>query len=79
MTLHQLPYMSHADSLGIVLVGALVRGGKSYEAVTQEQNSSLSRLLSMLESTLKLTASDIYTHPQVSYKNASEAATSSWK
>jgi len=70
-------FPTNADSLGIELVGALVRGGKGYEAVTEAQNSSLSWILSTLESTLKLTASDIYTHPQVSYKNATEAATAS--
>ena len=60
-------------------MGALVRGGKSYETVTEAQNSSLVWLLAVLESTLSLTASDIYTHPEVSYKHPSEAATASWK
>lgn len=68
-------YPTNSDSLGIELVGAYLSKTKSYEEVTEEQNKSLVWLLSVLEDALRLSTSDVYRHPDVSYKQASEAST----
>ena len=61
------------------VVGAIVDDTTDYEPVTDAQNASLGWLLSVLENLLSLTSGDVYRHPEVAYKQASEAATASWK
>lgn len=78
-------FPSNQDSIGIELVGeALPRGNgipedkKVYEAVTSAQNDSLAWLVRELSITLKIGITEVFTHPQVSWKNPSEASTAKW-
>lgn len=71
-------YPTNEDSLGIELVGSFNARGKIYDTVTKQQNESLSWLISALQGALKLTADDVYRHPQVSHKQATEADTAGW-
>lgn len=50
-----------------------------YEAVTPLQNMSLQWLVGELYDHFSMTASDLYKHPEVSYKNPGEASTAVWK
>jgi N-acetyl-anhydromuramyl-L-alanine amidase AmpD len=70
-------FPTNSDSIGIELVGAYKEAG-GYEATTDEQNKSLAWLVAALESALKLTSDDVYRHPQVSYKQATEAQSAKW-
>lgn len=72
-------YPTNDDSLGIELVGGADADSGQYDDATREQNTSLTWLVSTLESLLKLSDSDIYRHPQVSYKQSSEASSAKWK
>jgi hypothetical protein len=49
-----------------------------YEDVTAAQQASASWLITTLEGLLSLTSADIYRHPQISYKQASEARSVQW-
>lgn len=78
-------FPSNDDSIGIELVGeALPRGNavpedqKTYEVVTNEQNASLKWLIAELTATLNVPLTEVFRHPDVSRKNASEARTASW-
>jgi N-acetyl-anhydromuramyl-L-alanine amidase AmpD len=78
-------FPSNEDSIGIELVGeALPRGNavpqdqKTYEAVTSEQNASLKWLIAELTATLSVPLTEVFRHPDVSRKNASEAKTATW-
>lgn len=72
-------YPTNDDSIGIEIVGAFDAKAKTYETVTQAQNQSLAWLVDALQSTLGLAADHVYTHPQVSYKEKTEASTAKWK
>lgn len=72
-------YPTNEDSLGIEIVGSLDSKSDSYETVNKQQNSSLTWLISVLQSSLSLSGNDVYRHPEVSYKQASEAKTAQWK
>ncbi len=76
-------YPSNADSIGIELVGMYYVDGKTndlvYENVTNEQNSSLKWLIQELSETLNVRMSEIYRHPEVGRKNATEASTARWE
>lgn len=72
-------YPTNEDSIGIEIVGAFSAKSKTYETVTTAQNQSLAWLVGALQSTLGLAADHVYTHPQVSYKEKSEASTAKWK
>lgn len=71
-------YPTNNDSIGIELVGNFDSTKKSYESVSVNQNTSLKWLVAELTKLLSLTAADIYRHPTVSRKQASEAATAAW-
>lgn len=78
-------YPSNDDSIGVELVGeALPKGDKlpeskkTYQSVTDEQNSSLKWLISELSLTLGVSMSEIFRHPDVSRKNPTEASTARW-
>lgn len=50
-----------------------------YEPLTSAQQASLQFLLVQLKETLSISASEIFRHPEVSYKNKTEAETATWK
>ena len=70
-------YPVNSDSVGIEIVGKHI-DDKQYEAVTPAQNESLKWLLGELYRHFSLTGSDVYRHPDVSYKNPGEAKGASW-
>jgi N-acetyl-anhydromuramyl-L-alanine amidase AmpD len=70
-------YPVNSDSIGIEIVGKHIN--KSYfETVTYNQNESLKTLLKILHQIFNTDESDIYTHPEVSYKHPGEASTAAW-
>jgi N-acetyl-anhydromuramyl-L-alanine amidase AmpD len=77
-------YPSNLDSIGIELVGQALPlnepnpDKRTYEPVTPAQNASLKWLIRELTATLAISMSEIFRHPTVSQKNASEAATATW-
>ena len=72
-------YPTNDDALGIELVGRFDAKSGNYDTVTRPQNESLIWLVSVLEAGLGLTNDDIYRHPQVSYKQTSEAESANWR
>ncbi|MBM9484526.1 N-acetylmuramoyl-L-alanine amidase [Pseudomonas sp. ICBG1301] len=71
-------YPMNSDSIGIELVGKHLDAVR-YEAITTMQNQSLQWLVSVLYSHFNLTAEDVYTHPQISYKHPGEASSAVWQ
>lgn len=71
-------YPMNADSLGIELVGKHL-DKTHYEKVTALQNQSLQWLVAELYGHFNLTSKDVYTHPQISYKNVDEAGSAVWQ
>ncbi|WP_157376126.1 N-acetylmuramoyl-L-alanine amidase, partial [Burkholderia ubonensis] len=75
-------YPSNSDSIGIELVGMYYMDEKTgepvYEDVTNEQNASLRWLIRELSETLDVQMSEVYRHPEVGRKNATEASTARW-
>ena len=70
-------YPVNSDSVGIELVGRHI-DDERYETVTAMQNSSLQWLVAELFSHFKITDSDVYKHPKISYKHPGEAGTAKW-
>ncbi len=73
-----LRYPSNADSIGIEIVGLFDAAKNQYESVTAQQNASLAWLVSELQIALQLQTSEVFRHPQVSYKQPSEASSAKW-
>lgn len=71
-------YPSNADSIGIEIVGGTDKDG-NYEIVGKEQNASLKWLVSNLISLLGISGNEVHRHPEISYKQSSEASTALWK
>jgi len=74
-------YPANFDSLGIEVVGKPVSGeGENaiYETVNDAQNSALKWLVYELSDTLKISMSEVFRHPEVSYKVKTEAGTEKW-
>lgn len=71
-------YPVNSDSIGIELVGKHV-DDKTYQDVTPEQNLSLQWLIDQIYKHYSLDKSDVFRHPEVSYKNPGEAAGASWR
>ena len=77
-------YPSNEDSIGIELVGQALPlsepkpDKRTYESVTQLQNDSLAWLVRALSTTLRVPMTEVFRHPQLSRKNATEAATAKW-
>jgi N-acetyl-anhydromuramyl-L-alanine amidase AmpD len=74
-------YPANFDSLGIEIVGKPTSGeGENavYEKVNDAQNSSLRWLIAELTDTLKVSMTEIFRHPEVSYKVKTEAGTARW-
>ena len=70
-------YPVNSDSIGIELVGQST-SEKTYEAVTAQQNSSLRWLVGELHERFGIASSEVYRHPDVSYKNPGEASSAQW-
>lgn len=74
-------YPANFDSLGIEIVGKPVSGeGENaiYETVNDAQNSALKWLIYELSDMLKISMSEVFRHPEVSYKVKTEAGTAKW-
>ena len=77
-------YPSNADSIGIEIVGKANPGpdnpGKDpvFETVTEQQNASLAWLIAGLTDALNISLTEIYRHPDVAFKNTSEARSAQW-
>jgi N-acetyl-anhydromuramyl-L-alanine amidase AmpD len=69
-------YPSNDDSLGIEVVGKPTKG--IYEDPTDQQAASVKWLVAGLLDLFGLTTEDVYRHPQVSYKDATEAKSVKW-
>lgn len=75
-------FSSNADAVGIEIVGHPIKGeGENaiYETVNLHQNDSLQWLVKQLAETLGVSMSEVYRHPEVSYKVKTEAATAVWQ
>ena len=66
-------YPGNRDSIGIELVGMHI-DENTYEPITAKQQAVLDWFLRELLETLKLSRTDIYRHPPLSFKNPGEAA-----
>lgn len=71
-------YPVNADSVGIELVGRHLDDA-TYEPVTGAQAMSLQWLIDALYANFGLGASDVFRHPEVSYKNPGEARSATWR
>ena len=75
-------FPSNSDSIGIELVGQAlpVKGQKEkvYETVTDAQNAALSWLVKELKSEYAVPDSEVFRHPDISWKNMTEASTAKW-
>ncbi|WP_005035645.1 peptidoglycan recognition protein family protein [Holophaga foetida] len=75
-------FPGNADSVGIELVGYYhaVKGKKEpeYDSITSEQQVALKWIVNVICSHKGVRASEIYRHPDVSWKNPSEAASAKW-
>ena len=69
-------YPTNDDSIGIEVVGGTTAGG--YEHPTAAQAASVRWLVAELQRDLKLGGQDVYRHPDVSYKNVTEAKEVQW-
>jgi N-acetyl-anhydromuramyl-L-alanine amidase AmpD len=70
-------YPSNEDSIGIELVSKF-SNPPGFESVTAAQNDSLRWLVTTLVSLLKLSASEVFRHSEVSYKQPTEATSARW-
>ncbi|MCQ8896494.1 N-acetylmuramoyl-L-alanine amidase [Limnobacter humi] len=77
-------YPSNEDSIGIEIVGQALPlnepnpDKRVYEELTVAQKDSLAWLVRVLTSKLGISTQEIFRHPTVSYKNATEAAGATW-
>ncbi|MTD26645.1 peptidoglycan recognition protein family protein [Erwinia sorbitola] len=75
-------YPNNIDSIGIEIVGeSKIEGGDEepvYEPVNEKQNESLKWLIKELTETLSVSINEIYRHPEIGRKNATEASTARW-
>lgn len=75
-------YPINTDSIGIEIVGKayMVENERDavYEDVNDKQNESLVWLVKELTSTLKVSMTEVYRHPDIGRKNTTEASTAKW-
>jgi hypothetical protein len=73
-------YPSNSDSIGIELVAGTVGSATdpAYEAATPSQNRSLAWLISELRQNFRVPLTEVFRHPQASYKDPHEAETARW-
>ncbi len=69
-------YPTNDDSIGIEVASKMVEG--AYEDPTDKQAVAVKWLVSELLAAFNLKTSDIYRHPEVSYKDATEAQHVEW-
>lgn len=70
-------YPANVDAVGIELVGVPDAKGV-YESVSSEQDTSLKWLVDTLLNAFRVSSSEVFRHPTVSYKTESEAASARW-
>jgi hypothetical protein len=76
-------FPSNSDSIGIEIVSAATQSPKDknvfiYDSVNEKQNASLAWLVRSLSATLGVSMKEVFRHPDVSRKQASEASTATW-
>ena len=78
-------YPSNKDSIGIELVGESFPKGANidqkkvkFEIVADAQNESLRWLVEQLKKEYRIPDSEVFRHPEISYKNITEASTAKW-
>ncbi|MFC2589018.1 MAG: N-acetylmuramoyl-L-alanine amidase [Ottowia sp.] len=78
-------YPSNKDSIGIELFGESFPKGPNidqkkvkFEIVTDAQNESLRWLVEQLKKEYRIPDSEVFRHPEISYKNITEASTAKW-
>ena len=73
-------YPSNQDSIGIEMVAGTVGTGREppYESATAQQNRSLTWLIGELRQNFRVPLTEIFRHPQASYKDPHEAETARW-
>ena len=78
-------YPSNKDSIGIELVGDSFPKGPNidqkkvkFEIVADAQNESLRWLVEQLKKEYRIPDSEVFRHPEISYKNITEASTAKW-
>lgn len=86
---YPLRYPSNDDSIGIELVGVATdpSNGRGpywgpdavYDDATDAQNEALSWLVRQLQRTQSVGEGNVFRHPEVSYKNPTEAQTADWE
>ena len=69
-------YPWNGDSIGIELVGEAPND--EFVEVTAQQNGSLGWLVRELGQTFKVPMTEVFRHPQVSWKQPTEASTARW-
>jgi N-acetyl-anhydromuramyl-L-alanine amidase AmpD len=70
-------YPTNEDSIGIEIV-SMFSQKTGFEAATAAQNGSLGWLVSTLQRLLKLSASEVFRHSEVSAKQPTEATSARW-
>lgn len=71
-------YPSNHDAIDVELVGRFLPDQIRYEAVTSAQNASLRWLVNALAIALGVPLHEVFRHPDLSYKEPSEAETAAW-
>jgi hypothetical protein len=71
-------YPSNHDAIGIELVGRFIASQGRYETVTVAQNASLQWLIHTLAIGLGVPLHEVFRHPELSYKEPTEAETAAW-
>ena len=73
-------YPSNDDSLGVELVAGTSGDPKmpDYDSATSAQNASLAWLVSQLRENFRVPLTEVFRHPQVSYKDMHEAESARW-
>ncbi|MCS3608017.1 MULTISPECIES: peptidoglycan recognition protein family protein [Erwinia] len=79
-------FPANTDAIGIEIVGEAFKtedlkeypDGRIFEAVNQHQSESLEWLVRELKSTLKISTSEIFRHPEIARKNITEASSAKW-
>jgi N-acetyl-anhydromuramyl-L-alanine amidase AmpD len=71
-------FPSNQDAIGIELVGKFLPATGKYESVTAAQSASLRWLVRELTIELGVPAHEVFRHPEVSYKQISEAESAKW-
>lgn len=71
-------FPGNGDSIGIELVGEFLAKEKAYVTVAEAQNASLKWLVGELAETFKVPMTEVFRHPDLSWKEPTEASTATW-